>query len=135
MVLCIIMLSKVLHLKMVLKYLLRLVFNLCVLVTFIFRMFIICLFTFLFFFCAIYFILCCPFASLSIRLIISFIINVVLLVVWHLSNHSKLQIPFLSNIQAGMGTVSYIAWKQEILVLGDIDGNVNFWDLKGKVSR
>ena len=87
------------------------------------------------FFCAIYFILCCLFASLSIQLIISFIINVVLLVVWHLSNHSKLQIPFLSNIQAGMGTVSYIAWKQEILVLGDIDGNVNFWDLKGKVSR
>ena len=34
-----------------------------------------------------------------------------------------------------MGTVSYIAWKQEVLVLGDLDGNVNFWDLKGKVSR
>jgi len=34
-----------------------------------------------------------------------------------------------------MGTVSYIAWKQDILVLGDVDGNVNFWDLKGKVSK
>jgi len=37
--------------------------------------------------------------------------------------------------EAGMGTVSYITWKQDVLVLGDIDGNVNFWDLKGKVSR
>ena len=34
-----------------------------------------------------------------------------------------------------MGIVSYITWKGDMLVLGDIDGNVNFWDLKAKVSR
>lgn len=34
-----------------------------------------------------------------------------------------------------MGAISYIAWKKDILVLGDVDGNLNLWDLKGKVSR
>ncbi|XP_075072416.1 WD repeat-containing protein 11 [Mixophyes fleayi] len=34
-----------------------------------------------------------------------------------------------------MGSISCIAWKGDILVLGDVDGNLNFWDLKGRVSR
>lgn len=34
-----------------------------------------------------------------------------------------------------MGSVTCIAWKGDMLVLGDMDGNLNFWDLKGRVSR
>ncbi|GAB0191962.1 WD repeat-containing protein 11 [Grus japonensis] len=34
-----------------------------------------------------------------------------------------------------MGSITSIAWKGDILVLGDIDGNLNFWDLKARVSR
>ncbi|XP_036121101.1 WD repeat-containing protein 11 isoform X1 [Molossus molossus] len=34
-----------------------------------------------------------------------------------------------------MGSVTCIAWKGDMLVLGDVDGNLNFWDLKGRVSR
>ncbi|NXX92969.1 WDR11 protein, partial [Centropus bengalensis] len=34
-----------------------------------------------------------------------------------------------------MGSISCIAWKGDILVLGDVDGNLNFWDLKARVSR
>ncbi|XP_029788560.1 WD repeat-containing protein 11 isoform X3 [Suricata suricatta] len=34
-----------------------------------------------------------------------------------------------------MGSITCIAWKGDTLVLGDVDGNVNFWDLKGRVSR
>ncbi|XP_053163525.1 WD repeat-containing protein 11 isoform X2 [Hemicordylus capensis] len=34
-----------------------------------------------------------------------------------------------------MGSITCIAWKGDILVLGDDDGNLNFWDLKGRVSR
>ncbi|XP_074856631.1 WD repeat-containing protein 11 isoform X3 [Carettochelys insculpta] len=34
-----------------------------------------------------------------------------------------------------MGSITCIAWKGDTLVLGDIDGNLNFWDLKGRVSR
>ncbi len=34
-----------------------------------------------------------------------------------------------------MGVVTYVAWKADLLVLGDIDGNINLWDLKGKLSR
>ncbi|CAH2322762.1 WD repeat-containing 11 [Pelobates cultripes] len=34
-----------------------------------------------------------------------------------------------------MGSISCIAWKGDHLVLGDVDGNLNFWDLKGRVSR
>uniref|UniRef100_A0A8C5R6N5 WD repeat-containing protein 11 n=1 Tax=Leptobrachium leishanense TaxID=445787 RepID=A0A8C5R6N5_9ANUR len=34
-----------------------------------------------------------------------------------------------------MGSISCIAWKGDNLVLGDVDGNLNFWDLKGRVSR
>ncbi|KAG8435620.1 hypothetical protein GDO86_013532 [Hymenochirus boettgeri] len=34
-----------------------------------------------------------------------------------------------------MGSISCIAWKGDTLVLGDVDGNLNFWDLKGRVSR
>ena len=38
-------------------------------------------------------------------------------------------------LQAGMAVVSFITWKTDMLVLGDVDGNLNLWDLKAKVSR
>ena len=34
-----------------------------------------------------------------------------------------------------MGSISCIAWKAETMVLGDVDGNLNLWDLKARVSR
>lgn len=34
-----------------------------------------------------------------------------------------------------MGSITCIAWKGDVLVLGDVDGNVNFWDLKARLSR
>ncbi|KAM9325042.1 WD repeat-containing protein 11 [Gastrophryne carolinensis] len=34
-----------------------------------------------------------------------------------------------------MGSISCMAWKGDTLVLGDVDGNMNFWDLKGRMSR
>jgi hypothetical protein len=34
-----------------------------------------------------------------------------------------------------MGSITCIAWKAETLVLGDVDGNLNLWDLKARVSR
>uniref|UniRef100_H3AKR3 WD repeat-containing protein 11 n=1 Tax=Latimeria chalumnae TaxID=7897 RepID=H3AKR3_LATCH len=34
-----------------------------------------------------------------------------------------------------MGSISCIAWKGDTLVLGDVDGNLNFWDLKARLSR
>ncbi|XP_003963749.1 WD repeat-containing protein 11 [Takifugu rubripes] len=34
-----------------------------------------------------------------------------------------------------MGSITCIAWKGDTLVLGDIDGNLNFWDLKARLSR
>jgi hypothetical protein len=34
-----------------------------------------------------------------------------------------------------MGAITSIAWKGETLVLGDVDGNLNLWDLKNRVSR
>ncbi|KAA0717551.1 WD repeat-containing protein 11 [Triplophysa tibetana] len=34
-----------------------------------------------------------------------------------------------------MGSIACIAWKGDTLVLGDIDGNLNFWDLKARLSR
>ena len=37
--------------------------------------------------------------------------------------------------QSGMSAVTFIAWKADLLVLGDVDGNLNIWDLKGKLSR
>lgn len=37
--------------------------------------------------------------------------------------------------ETGMGVVSCITWKTDMLVLGDVDGNLNLWDLKAKVSR
>ncbi|XP_053548627.1 WD repeat-containing protein 11 [Bombina bombina] len=36
---------------------------------------------------------------------------------------------------SSMSSISCIAWKGDILVLGDVDGNLNFWDLKARVSR
>jgi hypothetical protein len=36
---------------------------------------------------------------------------------------------------SGMGSITCIAWKAETLVLSDVDGNLNLWDLRGKVSR
>ncbi|XP_064630114.1 WD repeat-containing protein 11-like isoform X2 [Lineus longissimus] len=35
----------------------------------------------------------------------------------------------------GMGSITCIAWKGELMVLGDVDGNLNIWDLKSRVSR
>eukprot|EP00795_Rhopilema_esculentum_P012339 gene12339-2990_t len=37
--------------------------------------------------------------------------------------------------ESGMSAVTFIAWKTDLLVLGDVDGNLNLWDLKGKLSR
>ena len=34
-----------------------------------------------------------------------------------------------------MGSITCIAWKAETLVLSDVDGNINLWDLKARVSR
>ncbi|GIY91574.1 WD repeat-containing protein 11, partial [Caerostris extrusa] len=34
-----------------------------------------------------------------------------------------------------MGSVTCIAWKGDHIVLGDVDGNLNIWNLKGKVSK
>uniref|UniRef100_A0A8C3AWV7 WD repeat-containing protein 11 n=1 Tax=Cyclopterus lumpus TaxID=8103 RepID=A0A8C3AWV7_CYCLU len=34
-----------------------------------------------------------------------------------------------------MGSIACIAWKGDTLVLGDVDGNLNFWDLKARLSR
>ncbi|KAG1655446.1 WD repeat-containing protein 11 [Nymphon striatum] len=34
-----------------------------------------------------------------------------------------------------MKSVTSIAWKGDQIVLGDVDGNLNLWDLSGKVSR
>ena len=36
---------------------------------------------------------------------------------------------------ASMGSITGIAWKSETLVLSDVDGNINLWDLKARVSR
>ena len=37
--------------------------------------------------------------------------------------------------QGSMGCITCIAWKGETLVLGDVDGNLNLWELKARVSR
>ncbi|XP_071948596.1 WD repeat-containing protein 11-like [Antedon mediterranea] len=37
--------------------------------------------------------------------------------------------------ESGMGSVTCIAWKQDLMVLGDTEGNLNLWDIKGKISR
>ena len=34
-----------------------------------------------------------------------------------------------------MGSITCIAWKGDTMVLGDVDGNLNLWDLKARVSR
>ncbi|XP_016422640.1 WD repeat-containing protein 11 [Sinocyclocheilus rhinocerous] len=34
-----------------------------------------------------------------------------------------------------MGSIACITWKGDTLVLGDVDGNLNFWDLKARLSR
>uniref|UniRef100_A0A3Q3W4A3 WD repeat-containing protein 11 n=1 Tax=Mola mola TaxID=94237 RepID=A0A3Q3W4A3_MOLML len=34
-----------------------------------------------------------------------------------------------------MGSIACLAWKGDTLVLGDVDGNLNFWDLKARLSR
>lgn len=38
-------------------------------------------------------------------------------------------------LQGSMGSITCIAWKGDTLVLGDVDGNLNFWDLKARLSR
>jgi len=35
----------------------------------------------------------------------------------------------------GLGNITSIAWKGETMVLGDVDGQLNIWDLKGRMSR
>jgi len=35
----------------------------------------------------------------------------------------------------GMGSITSVAWKAETLVLSDVDGNLNIWDLRAKMSR
>jgi len=35
----------------------------------------------------------------------------------------------------GMGSITSIAWKAETLILSDVDGNLNIWDLRAKMSR
>ena len=34
-----------------------------------------------------------------------------------------------------MGTITQMAWKDELLMCGDVLGNVNVWDLKHRKSR
>lgn len=34
-----------------------------------------------------------------------------------------------------MGMISCIAWKMDHIILGDVDGNLNFWNLKKKNCR
>uniref|UniRef100_H2MDP5 WD repeat-containing protein 11 n=1 Tax=Oryzias latipes TaxID=8090 RepID=H2MDP5_ORYLA len=43
--------------------------------------------------------------------------------------------PTLPVLQGSMGSITCIAWKGDTLVLGDVDGNLNFWDLKARLSR
>lgn len=38
-------------------------------------------------------------------------------------------------LDGSMGSIICIVWKGDILVFGDMDGNLNFWDLKGRVFR
>ncbi|KAK3553820.1 hypothetical protein QTP70_012214 [Hemibagrus guttatus] len=38
-------------------------------------------------------------------------------------------------LTGSMGSIACIAWKGDTLVLGDVDGNLNFWDLKARLSR
>lgn len=42
---------------------------------------------------------------------------------------------FSFPLQGSMGSIACIAWKGDTLVLGDVDGNLNFWDLKARLSR
>ncbi|KAM7302431.1 WD repeat-containing protein 11 [Ixodes scapularis] len=37
--------------------------------------------------------------------------------------------------EAGMASITSIAWKSDYIVLGDADGTLTVWDLKGKVLR
>ncbi|XP_047128065.1 WD repeat-containing protein 11 isoform X1 [Hydra vulgaris] len=37
--------------------------------------------------------------------------------------------------EAGMSAISSIVWKCGMLVLGDVDGNINLWDIKAKISK
>lgn len=44
-------------------------------------------------------------------------------------------VPSPPVLQGSMGSIACIAWKGDTLVLGDVDGNLNFWDLKARLSR
>ena len=37
--------------------------------------------------------------------------------------------------EGGMGNVTAVTWKGDVLALGDNEGGVSLWDLKNKVSR
>ena len=51
-----------------------------------------------------------------------------------LSTESRLGV-CVCVLQGSMGSIACIAWKGDTLVLGDVDGNLNFWDLKARLSR
>ncbi|XP_014675037.1 PREDICTED: WD repeat-containing protein 11-like [Priapulus caudatus] len=36
---------------------------------------------------------------------------------------------------ASMGSITCIAWKGDMMVLADVDGNLSIWDLKNRISR
>ncbi|KAL5022239.1 hypothetical protein ScPMuIL_001394 [Solemya velum] len=37
--------------------------------------------------------------------------------------------------ESGMGTITWIAWKNDNIAFGDVDGQLCLWDLRSKVSR
>lgn len=58
--------------------------------------------------------------------------SLVRLALFHLCFNTFFSLPVL---QGSMGSIACIAWKGDTLVLGDVDGNLNFWDLKARLSR
>ncbi|XP_013381759.1 WD repeat-containing protein 11 isoform X1 [Lingula anatina] len=35
----------------------------------------------------------------------------------------------------GMGSITSLAWKSDTMVMGDVDGNLNIWDLRARLSK
>lgn len=65
-------------------------------------------------------------------------------IIFWLSDYDILAVPYVlcarnlsisTLFQGSMGSIACIAWKGDTLVLGDVDGNLNFWDLKARLSR
>ena len=42
--------------------------------------------------------------------------------------------PFIPP-QSTLGVVTCIAWKGDLLVLSDVDGNLSIWELKARITR